>query len=750
MSIKSTLGGDASLADATHYKPLGERTLVLLLNAAIFYGVFIIATGRGLPTGGLESVWLFSAIALWFLTLLSSPWFLPPRDSVANAVGALSILVTLDLTGVPHFQSQLDILRWIAVAYSVGVVVLSLAALFMHDRAPAYRGSKLAYRLVGTFGPGEILYTVPALISIVGAYQDNFATMAWLLVLWIVFVVARPVEQVVRAFRQWSVAGSANLGAAAVGVIARVDDPNIVRVRLSAGAQWTGGGLYTASMPGGHQRHVVALFAQTQGLEVIGTGMCVATAEEAPTMPAGEVRHSIEAARAPEFLEALSGTKGADLVGFVVENSTIGTLHFEMAMATGLEEGEVVFARVDGQDIFYQILDAETSEESFDQNPRGKYIVRAAQLGCYSAQNGFTKYAWLPPMNSPLFAAKTRTFDLPTLSDRDFVIGNVPSTGVGVPANIDDLVEFHSAILGVTGTGKTELALDVVREAVAKGIKVFCVDFTGDYRQRLSGLDPELPGPSSEEAADLEEKLFAADTGAYGAGAEKKALKAAIDGLRGSVGSQIKGFLEGDKNLAILELTDITNTKASLRLTELYLSTIMDWARPNRKARQVLIVLEEAHTIIPEVHGSGFDYDTQWVVGRIGQIALQGRKYGVGLLVVTQRTALVSKTILSQCNTFLTHSLIDQTSLSFLESVYSSQHVKLIPNLQNLHLLAFGKAVRAERPIMLKREFDPKKKEASDALKRPLERVADGNAPAMAAGADGHFVAQQADINEGR
>jgi len=80
-------------------------------------------------------------------------------------------------------------------------------------------------------------------------------------------------------------------------------------------------------------------------------------------------------------------------------------------------------------------------------------------------------------------------------------------------------------------------------------------------------------------------------------------------------------------------------------------------------------VLEEAHTIIPEAYGSGFDSETQWVVGRIGQIALQGRKYGVGLLLVSQRTALVSKTILSQCNTYFTHALVDKTSLEYLGSV---------------------------------------------------------------------------------
>lgn len=127
-------------------------------------------------------------------------------------------------------------------------------------------------------------------------------------------------------------------------------------------------------------------------------------------------------------------------------------------------------------------------------------------------------------------------------------------------------------------------------------------------------------------------------------------------------------------------------------------------------------MLEEAHTIIPETAGAGFDYDTQHVVNKIGQIALQGRKYGVGLFIVSQRTALVSKTILSQCNTFLTHALVDQTSLQFLLNIYDSAYVRGIPNLRFLHFLAFGKGILSERPLLLSRPLDPAKAEASAAL----------------------------------
>ena len=316
------------------------------------------------------------------------------------------------------------------------------------------------------------------------------------------------------------------------------------------------------------------------------------------------------------------------LLAIALENSNIGVIAFEVAADSALKEGNIVFGKLSGSDVFYQIVDAETFEENFDQNPRGTHIVKAAQLGVYSATNGFMKYHWLPAMNTPIFDVGSGQFDPPVIGNREFSIGKVPSTNIEAVARIDELVEYHTAILGVTGTGKTELALDIVQQAALSGVKTFCVDFTGDYRHRLSGLSPSFLGPTSEQASELERNLFAVDTGEYGAKQEKKTLKLGIDALRDFVNVQINSFLTSDDNLAIFELAEITNTKASLRLTELYLSTIMDWARVHRRQRKVLIVLEEAHTIVPEIFGSGFDADTQFVVSRIGQIALQGRKYG--------------------------------------------------------------------------------------------------------------------------
>ena len=53
-------------------------------------------------------------------------------------------------------------------------------------------------------------------------------------------------------------------------------------------------------------------------------------------------------------------------------------------------------------------------------------------------------------------------------------------------------------------------------------MKVFCVDFTGEYRERLSDLDPIFPGPTKKETQDLATKIFDAETGPTGQARKRK------------------------------------------------------------------------------------------------------------------------------------------------------------------------------------------------------------------------------------
>lgn len=714
-------------------EPLSQpwRVTALLLNVAAAWGLYWLVSGNLIPGGSGASVWLYAVIAYWLLSLVAAPFFLPPRDSLNTAIASMAMLAPINVATALTLMLPLQWLRGIFLAIGAAVALLAVVAIFYQNRRDLPI-SQISYRLSGAFGKGEILFTPAVIISAIGFYADPTWTLA-ILGYWVFVLGVHPIELLLRICIYLWKFGENTSALEVVGTILRVDDPDIVRVSLVAdSAEWRSQRIHVASLPDGRTTYVVPLFSQTQNEMVIGTGLCcVGVDTSGLSLEVGQVHlAAVDGVTASGLIAKLSDDDAAtSVVGIVHEGSDIATIRFQVVAGTTLEEGMVVFALIRGKKVYFQILDAKTEEESFHQNPYGSHIASAAQLGSYDSKEGFKKFPWLPRMNQPLFLASEEAPIAPALEANEFVIGDVPHTQFGVPVVLDDLVEYHTAVLGMTGTGKTELALELVRNGLNRDTKVFCVDFTGEYIKRLADHGPHSVGLTIEEGSRLEELLFAVETGEYGAKKEKAALQEFIDEIKPQVEAQVDAFLSGDEHrLAIFELSEITNTKATLRVTELYLSTIMSWARAHRRARRIMIVLEEAHTIVPEPYGSGFDSETQWVVSRIGQIALQGRKYGVGLLVISQRTALVSKTILSQCNTYFVHALVDKTSLDYLASVLSADFVAAIPNLRFLEFIAVGKAVKSERPLIANRSFDPDKAAASAALAHVAEEEAEGEA----------------------
>ena len=95
------------------------------------------------------------------------------------------------------------------------------------------------------------------------------------------------------------------------------------------------------------------------------------------------------------------------------------------------------------------------------------------------------------------------------------------------------------------------------------------------------------------------------------------------------------------------------------------------------------------------------NWDSKAIVNKIGQIALQGRKYGVGIIVIAQRTANVSKTVLTQCNTIIAFQAFDETSFNFLGNYIGKDFVQALPNLPQYHAIVTGKAVKANIPMII-------------------------------------------------
>lgn len=116
---------------------------------------------------------------------------------------------------------------------------------------------------------------------------------------------------------------------------------------------------------------------------------------------------------------------------------------------------------------------------------------------------------------------------------------------------------------------------------------------------------------------------------------------------------------------------------------------------------KVCVVLEEAHTVIPEWNFVGIaDKSSHSLLNSIAQIALQGRKYDVGLLVIAQRTANVSKTVLTQCNTIISFQEFDKTSSEFLANYFGQGIANVLPNLRFRQAIAAGKALKSNVPMI--------------------------------------------------
>lgn len=485
------------------------------------------------------------------------------------------------------------------------------------------------------------------------------------------------------------------------GVIIRVDYPDLIKVRLHQQSNWSGN--LIASLGDEKKRRVIPIYIQVQDSEVIGTGIL---AEDVNYSSRQAIKTGVvyEAEIPNDEDNSNHHQPPGDLIGLVTSGTHISKIYFETWKPEKLKQGIMVYCSIQDQKVYYQIIDATTTEESFERHRHGFQIVEAHQLGTFHQGEGFKKFTWLPQMNTPVFiSTETQQYNTPELHCSDMSIGTIPGSKYEIICDINEMIQHHTAILGVTGSGKTELAFRIIQKAIDNEVKVFCVDITGQYIERLSRFSPTELSINEELADKLGKKLHEVETGKYGASDEKKELKAFEDELREDIDNKVKEFMDGKNSIGIFTMPSISNTKATILATEIYLSSIFKYGRDTKeKKQQILVVLEEAHTVIPESSTMGLgDYDSRGMVAKIAQIALQGRKYDVGLLVIAQRTATVSKTVLTQCNTVISFSSFDQTGLAFLSNIYGQEHTSQISNLPFRQALIFGKGVKSQRPVVV-------------------------------------------------
>lgn len=113
---------------------------------------------------------------------------------------------------------------------------------------------------------------------------------------------------------------------------------------------------------------------------------------------------------------------------------------------------------------------------------------------------------------------------------------------------------------------------------------------------------------------------------------------------------------------------------------------------PEYRQFPILLICEEAHAYIPRAAVTQFAGSRK----SMERIAKEGRKYGVGLAVVSQRPHEVSETVLSQCGTFICLKITNPDDQSYVRSLVPEAERDLVNILSGLgrgEALILGEAV---------------------------------------------------------
>jgi len=147
-------------------------------------------------------------------------------------------------------------------------------------------------------------------------------------------------------------------------------------------------------------------------------------------------------------------------------------------------------------------------------------------------------------------------------------------------------------------------------------------------------------------------------------------------------------WLNHDKPISILDLSGMPSNQLDMLLGSI-MSIVFEaslWGRnlsSGLKKNPVLFVLEEAHRYLSN-HDDGL---TKSLVQRV---AKEGRKFGVGLMIISQRPSEVDDTILSQCGTLFALRLTNASDRSKVKAAMSDGLSSLI---DSLPILRTGEAI---------------------------------------------------------
>ena len=139
-------------------------------------------------------------------------------------------------------------------------------------------------------------------------------------------------------------------------------------------------------------------------------------------------------------------------------------------------------------------------------------------------------------------------------------------------------------------------------------------------------------------------------------------------------------------------------------IARMILEALQRYRKTNEKSLPTVLVMEEAHTFIKRFKEDSEMQNVSSICCQVFEkIAREGRKFGLGLVLSSQRPSELSPTVLSQCNSFLLHRISNDKDQELIHRLVPDNLrglLRELPSLPSQQAILLGWA--AELPTMVR------------------------------------------------
>lgn len=188
------------------------------------------------------------------------------------------------------------------------------------------------------------------------------------------------------------------------------------------------------------------------------------------------------------------------------------------------------------------------------------------------------------------------------------------------------------------------------------------------------------------------------------------------DGAEDSLPTIVNQFLTQQTTVQVVDLSGVPNEVAgiaSAAIARIVFQLKVWQTDAERQNSPVLLVCEEAHRYVPNRGEAQYEA----AQSAIRRIAKEGRKYGVGLLLVSQRPSEVEATVLSQCNSWIVLRITNDADREHVRSILPdsmSGLTKMLSGLRRQEAIFVGQAATLPTRVMIRSLSDDQLPRSND------------------------------------